>query len=133
MHLLKRVHFWVGLISLVLFLLTGQYMAHFVEDMGALADGPRMLYRSAHIYLLLVSIMNLQTGVYLEAPANRASRVIQTIISAILIVAPVLVVYGFVTESLNESLKRPLISGALYMLFLAGILLVIEKILKSRQ
>lgn len=133
MLLFKRIHFWVGLAGVVLFLLTGQYMAHIVGDMSALADGPRMLYRSAHIYLLLVSIMNLLTGVYLEPPATRASKVIQTAISVILLLSPVLIVYGFINESLNESLKRPVISSTLYMLYLAAILLVIEKIRRCRK
>lgn len=62
---MKRIHFWVGVVGMLAFVCTGQYMHIFHNHLEGMADAPRMLYRSAHIYLLLSSIINLAAGVYI--------------------------------------------------------------------
>src|ERR1043165_8916326 len=42
---MKRFHLIFGLVMLVVFLLTGQYMDRVHEHLRNMADGPRMLYR----------------------------------------------------------------------------------------
>ena len=56
---LNRFHFWLGITGTLLFILTGQYMDKVHNHLQKMADGPRMLYRSAHIYLLLAAVVNL--------------------------------------------------------------------------
>ena len=133
MLILKRLHFWFGLVGIIIFLLTGQYMAHIVGDMSQIADGSRMLYRSAHIYLMLVSILNLFVGFYME-PANILRMVkFQYLLSLLLLVSLVLILYGFFFESQNASPDRPLVSLGMFALFGAAVLLVLVKLLKRAK
>ena len=62
MYRLGRLHLIVGVGGIILFVLTGQYMDLVLDHLAGMPDGPRMLYRSAHIYILLTSMMNLVYG-----------------------------------------------------------------------
>lgn len=123
--MLTRLHYWTGTLGLVAFLLTGQYMLHVHDQLQGMADGPRMLYRSAHIYLLLTSIANLLIGVYFTQAQSRLKPILQYILSAILLLSPVIMLVGFFIDPLQSDLHRPLTGYGLYGLFAAGVLLVV--------
>ena len=57
---MKRIHLVFGLVLVLVFLLTGQYM-EYVHN-RTLPDGIRILYRSRHIYLLLNALINITLG-----------------------------------------------------------------------
>lgn len=80
---MKRFHIVFGLIIVVVFLLTGQYM-EYVEN-RLLPDGTRMLNRSRHIYILLVGLVNLGIGTYFT-PRSRGWRRTLQIAGSVLIV-----------------------------------------------
>jgi hypothetical protein len=61
---MKRFHLIFGLLLVIVFLLTGQYMDHFHQHLQSMPDGPRMLYRSRHIYILLSGLIHLGIGAY---------------------------------------------------------------------
>lgn len=63
MNRLGLFHFWIGVGGMCVFALTGQYMDRVLDHLVGMSDGPRMLYRSAHIYILLASMMNLIYGI----------------------------------------------------------------------
>ena len=54
---MKRFHLIFGLTVLVVFLLTGQYMDRFHYHLMYMADGPRMLYRTRHIFILMSGLV----------------------------------------------------------------------------
>jgi hypothetical protein len=119
---IRRLHFWLGLIGIIVFLATGLYMHFVYAHLHDMPDAPRMLFRSAHIYFLLASIINLIVGLYFElAPGPVWSRV-QMLTSALLIVSPVLLLFGFFIEPFLSGLRRPYTSLGLYGLFAAGVL-----------
>jgi len=103
-------------------------MYHVHSALQGLDDGPRMLYRSAHIYFLLVSISNLLVGVYLEPKSLRPPKWLQFIISALLLLAPAFILAGFFIEPQLDELSRPYNKAGLFALFAVAILVIIAEL-----
>ncbi|MGI9067297.1 MAG: hypothetical protein ACR2HX_12960 [Pyrinomonadaceae bacterium] len=61
---MKRFHLIFGLLAVVAFLLTGKYMDSYLGHLRGMPDGPRMLYRTRHIFILLAGLLNLGIGAY---------------------------------------------------------------------
>src|SRR5262249_56697175 len=62
---MRRLHLVVGLVGLLAFLASGQYMDLGYDHLRRLDDTRRMLFRSTHIYLLFAALLNLALGLYL--------------------------------------------------------------------
>lgn len=122
---LKPLHLAFGILGLALFIVQGQYMAH-ILTVPELADGPRLMYRTGHIYLLLASALNVCLGVYMP----RSPGKLQLLASVLLLVAPLMLVYSFVTESTSTELHRPATVYALYMVFAAAVSLLLARALE---
>jgi hypothetical protein len=122
MRTLKLIHLIVGVVGILVFVLTGQYMAIFLQGLNALPDGPRLLYRTSHLYLMWSSLLNLIVGYYFVAAATKGARIAQMIASTMLLLGPPLILLGFFIESPANNLDRPFCGWANY-LALAGTLL----------
>ncbi len=122
MRKLRIVHAAVGLLSIVAFVLTGQYMHHVHNHLRGMPDAPRMLYRSAHIYLLLSGLLNMTLGAYLEPFQGRIEKRLQAAGSVVVLAAPILFLTSFLTESGSHTLHRPIARAAIYLSF-GGIVL----------
>jgi hypothetical protein len=120
--MLGRIHIAVGAVGLLAFAVTGQYMAIVLRGLAEMPDGPRLLYRSAHLYLMWSSLLNLVVGMYFAAAASKGARTVQAIASAMLLAGPVLFIAGFLVESPANDFDRLYSSVANY-LALAGALL----------
>ncbi|MEO1035674.1 MAG: hypothetical protein AAFX44_08950 [Pseudomonadota bacterium] len=114
-------HWFIGLAGLVVFVVQGQYLVHVAGPMPELADGPRMLYRSGHIYLLLTSLINLAIA-RAETPAPGWRRRVHRVTSAIVAVSPIVMMAGFLVEPTSGTLERPITALGLYAMFGAGVL-----------
>jgi len=121
----KRLHIALGTIGLILFALQGQYMAR-ILGVPDLPDVERLLYRSAHIYFMLACLANIAVGVY-STPTNVHS-LIRKLTSFVLLVTPVMLFVSFFWETTPQSIDRPMLSSALYLLFGSGVLLLLESI-----
>jgi hypothetical protein len=121
MHNLKSVHLLVGIFGIVVFVLTGQYMAIFLRGMIDMPDGPRLLYRTSHLYLMWSSLVNLLIGHYFVAANTKVARLMQCIASALLFAGPPLIIAGFFLESPANNLDRPFCGWANYFA-LAGVI-----------
>ena len=119
--MIRRIHLAVGAAGLVAFVVTGQYMAIVLKGLADVPDGPRMLYRSAHLYLMWSSLVNLVVGFHFRRAEERGARIIQTVASACVLVGPLLVTVGFFIESPANDFSRWFTSVANY-LALAGVL-----------
>ena len=53
-----RAHWLVGVLALIVFPLTGQYMLH-AADVPHLDSVPRLVFRSRHLLLLVAAVVNL--------------------------------------------------------------------------
>ena len=119
---MKRFHVIFGLIAVVIFLLTGQYMDHYLGHLEGMPDGPRMLYRTRHIFILLAGLLNLGIGAYFTWRTSHAGRVTQVIGSALIVLATVLFLVGFIYEPKLAGLDTPYSHWGMYLI-LAGTLL----------
>ena len=130
--MLARVHFWLGFAGLIIFLLTGQYMGFIHNALQDLADRPRMFYRSAHIYLLLASVLNLFLGAYFQKIEHAVIGKLQLLISLLVLLSPVMFLLGFFLEYQYalEGFERPITGWANYFLFIAAVLLCIQEFLR---
>lgn len=105
--MLRKFHLVVGLVGVIVFLLTGQYMQWFLGHLQGMADGPRMIFRAAHIYLLWASLLNLLLGCYLPHTPGGFARLMHVGGSLILLASPVLLCWSFFYEPYNAELWRP--------------------------
>lgn len=129
---MKRVHFIVGALGLVVFLLTGQYMHLVYDHLRGMDDAPRMLFRASHIYILLSSVVNLAFGVYSGHSYSGFKKHIQKIVSALVMGAPFFLIAGFFIEPHMTEFARPYTRYGLYALFAAGVLLTILGLLREK-
>ena len=93
---MKRLHLVLGLVLVLVFLLTGQYM-EYVHN-RTLPDGVRVLYRSRHIYLLFNALINICLGLYVVYAQEGWRRTLQLIGSILILIAPVFLLAGFFYE-----------------------------------
>lgn len=126
---LRTLHRSVGVVAVLVFLGTGQYMRHRNPAMAALADATRMLYRSAHIYLLMAGLLNLAVGAYI-VPGHKW---VQRIGSIFLFAAPVLMFAGFWVESMQSGINRPLTAFGVYLAFAGTLLHFVAAVAQKRE
>lgn len=63
---MRPLHLVVGLVGVVGFIATGQYMDLAHDHLRGMDDARRLLFRSTHIYLLFGALVNLALGLYLR-------------------------------------------------------------------
>jgi hypothetical protein len=124
---LRRIHWLIGGVALLLFVLTGAYMRWVhdppVEELDATT---RAVYRSRHIFILLTAIANLAraAGVSLDKfPAGLATLAA----SAILAVAPLVLTAAFFIEPPLGVDGRSVSTPMLYSMFLAALILLFHR------
>ncbi|HTE42667.1 MAG TPA: hypothetical protein VK629_17735, partial [Steroidobacteraceae bacterium] len=106
MQPLKSIHLLAGIAGLVIFVLTGQYMSIVLRGLAELPDGPRLLYRTSHLYLMWSALLNLVVGFYFVSAAQRGPRIVQTVASVALLAGLPLILIGFFVESPANNLSR---------------------------
>jgi uncharacterized membrane protein len=117
----RKAHWIVGVIALIIFVLSGSYMRWLADPPVEQRDSAtRAIFRSRHIFLMLIAVMNLAV-----AAAGRPGR-LRAIGSVVLLAAPVLLGAAFLTEPPAGLDARTFSTPALYSLFGAGVLLAIH-------
>jgi hypothetical protein len=123
---MKRFHLIFGLIVLVVFLLTGQYMDRFHEHLRHTADGPRMLYRTRHIFILMSGLLHLGIGSYFGYRVQTWRRALQILGSALITIAPILFTIGFFYEPYLQGLHAPLSKIGVIIMAVGALLHVVS-------
>jgi hypothetical protein len=95
---MRGLHLWVGLLAVVVFLITGQFMRHHHPPMSALSDASRLMLRSRHIYILAAGSVNVILGLYVQRIAGWRG-VLQAIGSGLLMVPAVFLILAFILET----------------------------------
>lgn len=131
--MLRKTHLWVGVLGLIVFVLQGQYMDLVHGHLAGMTDAPRMLYRSSHIYLLLVAVLNVAMGIYMNSDNPVLHPSIQALVSAVVILAPIGLLAGFFLEPDMKDLARPYTRPALYALFGTGVVLSLLGLIGTRR
>jgi choline-glycine betaine transporter len=119
---MKRFHAVFGLVVVIVFLLTGQYMDKYLHHLKGMPDGPRMLFRTRHIFILLAGLVHVAIGAYFTSQNTQTRRLMQMLGSVLIVIATVLFVVAFFYEPKLADLKTPLSHWGMYTIF-AGTLL----------
>ena len=114
---LRRVHLWVGVIALAIFLGTGVYMTLQFPEAHRAQETVRYLFRASHVYILFVALLHLALAAYLTTAVTSGSRRVQKVASWLLVAAPLLLVWAFITEPPLASPDRPItLAGVIFAL-----------------
>ncbi|MDT7833247.1 hypothetical protein RQM59_12690 [Flavobacteriaceae bacterium S356] len=116
--MLGKIHFYLGISIVIIFILTGQYMHHNYDHLKGMEQMNRALFRAGHLYILLFGLIHIALGSYFRRIKNVIFRKIQWLGSVILFIASFLVIYGFFTELPTEHIERPLTRMSLYLVLL---------------
>lgn len=119
---MKRFHLVFGLVVLIVFLLTGQYMDRYHNHLEFMADGPRMLYRSRHIFILMSGLLHLGIGTYFISRPTNTRRALQITGSMLITVATVLFTVAFFHEPGLEGLQNHLSLPGMIMIAVGTLL-----------
>ena len=114
----SRVHWLVGLLTLVAFPLTGAYMLH-IAAVPHLDTVPRLIFRSRHLFLLMAAVVNLALSS--SQPVYRAQRVA----SVLIMLSPILLITAFFIDPARGLKSSQMFHFAMYAVFAAGVLLAI--------
>jgi hypothetical protein len=106
----------------VAFLLTGQYMDKYFNHLVGMPDGPRLLYRTRHIFILMAGLLNLGIGAYFTYRGETWRRVLQLIGSLLIVAASFLFLIAFFYEPNLTNLHTPLSHWGTYIIA-TGVLL----------
>ncbi|MGR3808899.1 hypothetical protein [Jiulongibacter sp. NS-SX5] len=112
---IPKTHLFGGILVVIIFVYTGQYMKH---DYNGLQDvGPmnRALFRAGHLYILLFGLINAALGSHLKLSSNTYIKPIQLIGSAAIFLSTFSVIYAFFLELPSESIDRPLTKYSLFL------------------
>ena len=119
---MKLLHQIVGIIVVVIFLLTGQYLEFYYPHMDEVGDGMRMLFRSRHIYLLLAGLLNIGIGAYFIYREERWRKIVQLTGSSLVLIAPFLLLFAFFYEPPLPHLQRTFTLPAIVSLLVGTLL-----------
>ena len=125
---MKRFHLIFGLLLVIIFLLIGQYMDRVHNHLQGMADGPRMLYRTRHIYILLSGLLHLGIGSYFRYRSERVRRILQLLGSLLITVAPIFFIIGFFQEPQLTSLYVPLSKYGIILVAIGTLLHLVSSV-----
>ena len=108
------------------FLLTGQYMDKFYNHLDGMPDGPRLLYRTRHIFILLAGLLNLGIGAYFTYRIQPWRRTLQLLGSLLIFVASVLFLIAFFYEPNLGNLHTPLSHWGTYTIAAGAVFHVVS-------
>ena len=123
---MKKAHLIFGVLIVVGFLLTGQYMDKFHNHLVGIADGPRLLYRPRHIFILLAGLLNLGIGAYFTYRREPWRRTMQLLGSLLIFIASLLFVIAFFYEPGLSDLHTPLSHWGTYTIATGAVLHVMS-------
>jgi hypothetical protein len=120
--MLRWLHLVVGTAGVVAFIGTGLFMHIRLDHLVGMADGPRALWRSGHIYILFAALLNVVLGLYLARSPSKVGRAIQSMGSVLLLASLGLFLYGFFVETPLALIARPMTRNGIFAAF-GGVLL----------
>jgi hypothetical protein len=129
---MKKFHLIFGACVVLAFLLTGQYMDKFYNHLAGVPDGPRLLYRTRHIFILLAGLLNLAMGAYFNYRIQTWRRAIQLLGSLLIFAASFLFVIAFFYEPNLSNLHTPLSHWGTYTIATGVLLHVVSGTRQAR-
>jgi hypothetical protein len=125
---MKSVHLAVGLLGVVVFFFTGDYMQAVINANSEMT-GQRMMYRASHIYIIFSSLIHLSLAAYWQPLSQKIWRVIQLSSSALLMLATVVLIVAFFVETGPSEMERNLtLFGVLSSVIAVGVQLCVVRL-----
>ena len=118
--MLGRIHFYIGLLVIIIFVLTGQYMKLSFNRLIDMELISRALFRTGHLYILLFGLINISLGINFQISKEQVFKRIQQTASGLMFTATLLVIFSFFTELPRNEIERPISRYSLYFI-LAGV------------
>ena len=119
---MRKLHFLIGLLGVLVFLFTGAYMNITFPGSYEGNEVIRYMYRANHVYLLMASLVNLAISYYLYYSYLGWRRTCVHIGSILLYLSPFVLTYAFFFEA-------PLAIPERNYTFLGVVLLVVGMVL----
>ena len=116
--MLGKIHFVFGILVILLFLGSGQYMDHYYGHLRDMELMNRVLFRAGHLYILLFGLIHVALGSRFSMANRTLFRAVQILGSLIMLVSTGLVIGSFFTELPTETIERPMARISLYGIFL---------------
>lgn len=129
---MKKVHLIFGVCVVLGFLLTGQYMDKYYNHLAGMPDGPRLLYRTRHIFILLAGLLNLGIGAYFTYRIQTWRRTMQLLGSLLIFASSVLFLIAFFYEPHLSDLHTPLSHWGTYTIATGAVLHVVSGVRQKR-
>jgi hypothetical protein len=126
----RTVHLAVGVFVLAVFLLTGYHMRFHVHHLMEANDRLRFSLRGNHIYILLLGLLNLGLGAYLQVSKIIWRAYLQLVGSLMILAATMLVIFAFFFEN-KELLERPFTLMTIILALTGTVLHVFSSIQKN--
>ena len=120
MSIFKKIHLFGGILIVIFFILTGQYMHHNYNHLKGMELMTRALFRTGHLYILLFGLINISLGAYYKPSNQKIFKYLQLLGSILIIIASVLIIYSFFTELPAYQIERIISRYSLYIVF-AGV------------
>jgi len=101
-------------------------MDKFYNHLHGMADGPRLLYRTRHIFILLAGLLNLGIGAYFTYRTERWGRTMQLLGSLFIFTGSLLFLIAFFYEPNLGTLRTPLSHWGTYTIATGAVLHVVS-------
>ena len=116
---MARVHRLAGLGIVLLFVATGVWLRFPGQAVIDQDEAIRFSLRANHIYILFAGLVNIAVGMNPPIPAVTWRRRLQLVGSALLLVAPLVLLTAFIVEGPQAQAFRPITEAGVILMFLA--------------
>ena len=97
-------------------------MDKFYNHLAGMADGPRLLYRTRHIFILLSGLLHLGIGTYFVYRRERWRWILQLLGSLMITASSLLFIVAFFQEPRLFDLHTPLTHKGMYLIAVGTLL-----------
>ena len=118
---MRNFHLVTGVLFLIIFALTGQYMNSILPPFSGELDAQRMIYRASHIYILMASLINLLVGIYYQPFEHKLHKILQHLGSSFLLIAQPVLLAAFIFEPSMNLVDRPYTLVGCWLLLVGSI------------
>lgn len=129
LNYLATYYLGLGISSLLFFAWTGSYLSNTYPSKNSLDQTFRVMLRSRHIFILMVSLIEIGIGAYIKTSKGKLFLGIQLVASLLLTLAHMGFIYAFFYEVDTHYIpKTPIVHFACYLSLASLILHVLTRI-----
>ena len=114
----SKFHFLTGVITFLIFLLSGLYMRFTFTDILPGDDSVRFMYRANHVYILFGSLINVLIGTQLKISGKKVIRILQFSASILIIISQPVLISAFILDTYPANYGRVFTTLGVFSLFI---------------